>query len=74
MKIETIKLIVELIFGSGLFGILWKANRVVNKWWDLVHEYPPHRHVDEDTIQYPVGLEPGKTAKMSAGKNVAARV
>lgn len=38
---------------------LWKANRTLNRWLDVMKEFPPHRHINGSRIMYPTGMEPG---------------
>lgn len=47
---------------AGILSIIWKANRSLNRWLDVMTEYPPHRHIGENgstVILYPKGLDPG---------------
>lgn len=45
---------VEFVIVSGL---AWRINRVANRFWDLLQEYPLHRHVGR-SILYPKGMSP----------------
>jgi len=47
----------EFLLGSGVLAVLWKANRLLNRLWDVIQEYPPHRHVGH-AILYPRGMSP----------------
>lgn len=38
-------------------GVGWKINRTINRGWDLLQEYPLHRHVGR-SILYPKGMSP----------------
>ena len=42
---------------AGL-SIAWKANRTLNRWFDVLKDFPPHRHFN-GRIVYPKGMEPG---------------
>jgi hypothetical protein len=46
--------------------LAWKTFRVVV----VFREYPPHRHT-RDEIQYPVGMEPGRTEKLGQRASVS---
>jgi hypothetical protein len=51
----------NLVDGTLLVGFLtvaWKANRTLNRWLDVMKDYPPHRHFN-GRIVYPKGMEPG---------------
>ena len=46
-----------LVDGGILLG-LWRGIRAANRWYDVLTEYPPHRHVNGN-ILYPRGMDPG---------------
>lgn len=51
----------NLVDGTLLVGfitVVWKANRALNRWIDVLKEYPPHRH-ENGLILFPKGMEPG---------------
>lgn len=39
--------------------LLWKGNRTLNRWMDVMKDFPPHAH-SNGTIRYPRGMEPGR--------------
>ena len=50
------------LLDGGIFLLLWRGIRAANRWYDVLSEYPPHRHVQENgstVILYPKGLAPG---------------
>ncbi len=42
-----------------LLAIAWRGLRVLNRIYDILKDYPPHRHVN-DKIIYPRDYEPGE--------------
>jgi hypothetical protein len=40
--------------------MVWKILRGVA----IFQQFPPHLHVDRDTIRYPTGMEPGKVERL----------
>jgi len=56
--------VVGLLLGSGVLMFLWKANRALNLWLDIMREFPPHRHVGQE-ISYPKGMRPDDTERLS---------
>lgn len=49
---------------AGLLVFLWRAVRAMNKWYDILTNYPNHLHVN-GTVVYPPGLEPGKVGHIN---------
>jgi hypothetical protein len=41
----------------AILGICWKANRVLNRFLDVLREFPPHRHVGNQVL-YPKDMTP----------------
>lgn len=54
-----------------LVVLLWKINRALNRMWDVLQEYPPHRHVKKD-ILYPRGMSPEQAQELE--EHTVARV
>jgi hypothetical protein len=56
----------DVILGSiaalmpPMLFMLWKILRGVT----IFREFPPHLHVDKETIRYPTGMEPGKVERL----------
>jgi hypothetical protein len=50
---------------TGLIVFLWKVNRMLNKWYDIFVENPPHRHLPGGLIAYPKGMEPGQVGRVN---------
>lgn len=57
----------DLTIGVGsllvLLGLAWKGNRVLNRWIDLLGEYPLHKHVGNEVF-YPKGMKPEDPQKL----------
>lgn len=53
---------IHYLVDTGLAVFLWKAVRALNRWYDVLTEYPPHKHVNGH-ILYPTKLAPGKMEK-----------
>jgi len=52
-----LNLTIDVAGWLAILGMLWKANRVLNRVWDVLQEYPPHRHVGKQVL-YPKGMKP----------------
>lgn len=60
MNPDTIHLTLSFVVSSGMLLLIWKGIRVVNRLWDVLKDYPPHRH-DNGHIVFPKGFEPPET-------------
>jgi len=63
----------NMVDGTVLVGfctLAWKANRTLNRWIDVMREYPPHRHFN-GRILYPSGMEPGRVEHINDGRGRA---
>lgn len=49
----------------GFIAVVWKANRTLNRWLDVLKDFPPHRHAN-GLILYPQGMEPGEVQHVIA--------
>lgn len=55
LTLDTISHLAELAVVGPL---VWKGNRTLNRWIDIMKDFPPHAHAN-GTIRYPKGFEPG---------------
>jgi hypothetical protein len=56
---------------GGIFLLIWRGIRAANRWYDVLNEFPPHRHIQENgttAILYPKGLEPGVVQRGRSGR------
>lgn len=53
----------------GIILLVWKGNRVLNRIWDVLEQFPPHRH-ENGLIMYPKGFEPGVVQREPRGRPV----
>lgn len=67
MNLDTIAHLSELIVSCGVAGILWKANRLINKVWDAIQTAPPHLHIGKDRIFYPPPFKKPQMATIPNG-------
>jgi hypothetical protein len=50
------------LLSAGVIVIMWKVNRTLNRWMDLMIEYPLHRH-ENGLILFPKGMAPGEVKR-----------
>ncbi|HUJ33274.1 MAG TPA: hypothetical protein VLY23_18475 [Candidatus Acidoferrum sp.] len=47
-----------------LAGVAWRVLRVANRLMDVLKYFPPHRHSEGGSIEYPPGFEPGHSERL----------
>jgi len=56
---------IHYLVDGGILVMLWRGVRAANKWYDVLTEYPPHRHVQGGVVLYPKGMEPGQAGRVN---------
>lgn len=51
-----------------ILGIAWRINVVLGRMWNVLKDYPPHRHISPTQLIYPVGMEPSEPRELETHK------
>lgn len=61
----TLDNIIHLSEALAIIGSAWRLSRKINRFIDVMIEYPPHRHINGKVL-YPKGFDPGKVEGASS--------